>query len=1114
MMRHESTTESPDAANADAAERLAAIDDCLGGMPPDGAAAMPDDHSLADPALAGALDAILLLRQTAAADARPPEPEVALPRMVGRFQIVREAGRGGFAYVAEAIDPTLHRSVALKIARPEALLSSDVRRRFIREAEIAARLTHPHIVGIHEVGEAGGLVFIAQEYCPGGSLADWLERHPGPLRPKTAARVVRSLAQALAHAHSHGIVHRDIKPANVLLVPVDAASGDFAILPDDGFTVKLGDFGLGKIFDAEDGASDAITQLTQSGTRLGTPAWMAPEQIDASFGPVGPATDIHALGVLLDRLLTGRNLRAGRTDAETFRKVLLDDPPPADRIAAGVPRDLGAVCVKCMAKRPADRYLSAAELAADLTRYLDGRPTLARPLALIGRLAQDVRRRPLVAGLAAAVVAATLLAGWSLRERSLEAAKQAAYRNDIRRHEATAELRRGFDAWRTGNAAGADSHLRACAKIDPQLANSIAGRWLARRIHGEESIVLQTDQRPDGGRSGIHTIALAPDGRSIAAGSADGRLLIAQLASSLQQPPLAVAAHDEINALCFSPDGSRIATVGQDGRTRLWAPDGRSLGGAAAVGSPLYGVSFTARGDAVLFGGEDRIVRTIPATSDGREDIPARVFHTCQADVRPNADIESICRVGSRMMAVACGEAVMLLDADDGRLVRTIDAVRSTMTRAAVSPDASLIMCAGHDGSPSLWNTADGKLIRRLPDHHHWVQSCGFSPDGRQAVTASKDGIARVFDVADGTPRQRLVGHLGRVWDATFDTKGGIFTAGADGTVRCWDPSRPPEAIGLTTLEPTGGVVRSILSLPLDRGGNGLIAMQWGEPPLLITDDGNSSRIPLAIHAPGDMAYDAPRDRLALERDNQPLKVFSLETASEWRELSLPDGDTAMATSLVWTPEGTLVAGCSDGRLLAWNPELSTMAELHRFEKPVYTVSICPAGNGRMAAGCGKQVAVFDLPPPRTATAAPRARKLFSLESLPGDIQATAWSPDGTRLACATNGGFVVLFDAVTGDRTGSLAAHERDLLWLAYSPDGRTLMSADNMSVRFSDALTLALFDELRPGWQIKTVHASADGRSIVLGGETVTAPDSAAPHTGRVGIVDLGPPKPDGRP
>jgi WD40 repeat protein/tRNA A-37 threonylcarbamoyl transferase component Bud32 len=1113
-MRHESTIANPETDDAGAAERLAAIDDCLGGMPADQAVAMPDDRSLADPALAGALDAILLLRQAAAADARPTEAQAALPRAVGRFQIVREAGRGGFAYVAEAIDPALRRSVALKIARPEALLSHDVRRRFIREAEIAARLIHPHIVGIHEVGEADGLVFIAQEYCPGGSLADWLERHPGPLQPRLAAKLVRALAQAVAHAHAHKIVHRDIKPANVLLVPVDAASRDLAILPDDGFTVKLCDFGLGKVFDTNEAADDALTQLTQSGMRLGTPAWMAPEQIDAAFGPVGPATDIHALGILLDRLLTGRNLRAGRTDAETFRRVLLDDPPPADRVSAGVPRDLGAVCLRCLAKRPGDRYHSAAELAADLTRYLDGRPTLARPLSPIGWLAREVARRPLVTGLGAAVVAAALLAGWSMRERSIETAKQAAYRADIRRHEATAELRRGFDAWRTGNAAGADSHLRACVKIDPELADSIAGRWLACRVHGEDAVVLETDRPPDGRRPGIHAIAISPDGRSIAAGTADGALLLAPLDAPARTLPVKIHAHDEINGIAFAPDGGRIATVGQDGRVRLWSAAGKALGGTGPVGSPLFGVAFTAGGEAIVFGGEDRVVRTMPATGDGPDDIAARVFHDFGDSVRPDADIESICPVDNAMIAVACGDSAFLLDAADGRLIRRIDASKRTLPRIAVSPDARLLLCAAHDGSPSLWNIADGTLLRQLPHHPDWVQACCFSPDGRSAATAAKDGVVRVFGVADGRLEKRLVGHLGRVWDAAFHPQGDLLTAGADGTVRRWDPSKPTETTGLTTLALDGGIVRSVLSLPDERGAAEFIAVQFGTPPRSVSRAGTCHPVTLPVERPVGMAYDGPRRRLAVEQHSGPLAVLHVDPSGCWRALPLPLGDTAIDASVCWTPDGMLVAGCKDGRLLAWNPELTAVAELHRFGEHVWSVSSCTTAEGRIAAGAGKQAVLFHLDPTRGAARAPRVRQVLTLESLPGDIKATAWSPDGTRLACATNGGFVVLFDTATGDRTGSLAAHERDLLWLAYSTDGRTLVSADAMSVRFSDALTLALFDELRPGWRINAAIMAADSSAIVLGGETLAAPDDASPPEGRMGIIDIGPPRQKGPP
>lgn len=1109
-MPHDAQARGPDGPEDAVAERLAAIDDRLGGVASADSASLLDDDVLGETSLADALDAILLLRQAAAADQRPVEPEPGLPNTVGRFQIVREVGRGGFAHVAEAIDPTLRRTVALKIARPEAVFSPEARRRFVREAEIAARLVHPQIVSIHEVGEAGGLVFIAEEYCAGGSLADWLERNPGPMRPDCAARLVRALAQAVAHAHAHAVVHRDIKPANVLLVPVHVEPGEAVLLPNERFSVKLCDFGLGKIVHAEGATEQTITQLTRSGARLGTPAWMAPEQVDASFGPVGPATDIHALGLLLDRLLTGRSQRAGRTDTETFRQVLLDDPRPADRVAAGVPRDLGAVCLRCLAKRPNDRYPSVNELAAELTRYLDGRPTLARPLSPLARGVRMVLRRPLVAGLAAAVVGATLIAGWSIRARSLETSHREAYRDEIRRHEATAELRRGFDAWRTGNVAGALGHLDMCASIDPALATSIAGRWLRRRTHGEQCIVLSTPSRSGGAPAAIHALAIAPDGATVAVGTADGRLLLAPATPPIASVvPASIAAHDEINGLVYSPDGSRIATVGQDGRLRLWDSAGRSLGGPPPTGSPLYGVCFTTDGKAVVYGGEDRVVRVVECGAETTQGLMARILHECGPPIRKDAEIESICRIDGGLLAIACGEVVLLLDERDGRVVRNIEAVQDPVSRITASPDGAHLLCVGHDRSPTLWSTADGTLVRQLPHHPGWVHGGSFSTDGRQIVTAAKDGIARVFDATDGRLQQRLIGHGGRVWDAAFESTGKVLTAGADGTLRRWDPAMPPDTAGLACRESSGEGVRAIIALPRDDVGPRVLTMQWDRPPCLLAGNGEVDAVAMpSPHLPVAVAYDPPRRRLAVEQKGPLLLVYVAEPDGEWRVQPLSCPDNAVIRAHAWTPGGELLGGCADGRLLLWDAQLSAAREVHRFGKPVRVVAGCATTRERIAAGIGKEVAVFERGPDAASSGSITTRRMMMLDPLPGDIQAIAWSPDGGKVACATNGGFVVLFDADTGTRTGSLAAHERDMLALAYSPDGRTLISADAMSVRFSDAHTLALFDELRPGWKINAVHVSADGRTIAVGGETIPSPESPTPPAWRVGIIDLGPP------
>jgi len=294
-------------------------------------------------------------------DPRPPKV------LVGRYRLDELIATGGFAEVWRAYDLELQRTIAVKIPKRTVVGSAES---FLAEARRVARLKHPLIVPIHDVGLEDGQCFFVSEYIEGGSLADRLIK--GKLTAEQACRWISSIAEALDHAHKNGVIHRDIKPANVLLAP--AAAGSEAILPSQdqaaapavGLTVKLGDFGLGKVHDEQADLADPLTQLTRSGTSIGTPAWMAPEQVDRSFGPVGPATDVHALGLLLHRLLTGRTVRDGGTDAETYRQVLLEEPVAADQLVRGVPRDLAAVATKCLAKQPPDRYASAGELAADL----------------------------------------------------------------------------------------------------------------------------------------------------------------------------------------------------------------------------------------------------------------------------------------------------------------------------------------------------------------------------------------------------------------------------------------------------------------------------------------------------------------------------------------------------------------------------------------------------------------------------------------------------------------------------------------------------------------------------------------------------------------------------
>ncbi len=300
---------------------------------------------------------------------RDRPPAAAPVPAVDGYEVLGVLGHGGMGVVYKARDLRLNRLVALKMVLAGAGAAPKELSRFKAEAEAVARLRHPNIVQIFEVGDHDGRPFLALEYVEGGSLAEHLDGTPLPAR--RAARLVEALADAVHHAHANGVVHRDLKPANVLL---DA----------DGRPLVT-DFGLAKLLDADLGH-------TQTGAVLGSPSYMAPEQAEGKTKDVGPASDVYALGALLYELLTGRPPFQAPTLLDTLEQVRHHDPAPPRSVQPAVPRDLETVCLKCLEKKPAHRYASAADLARDLRCFLDGEPISARSLTLFDQLGRTLGR--------------------------------------------------------------------------------------------------------------------------------------------------------------------------------------------------------------------------------------------------------------------------------------------------------------------------------------------------------------------------------------------------------------------------------------------------------------------------------------------------------------------------------------------------------------------------------------------------------------------------------------------------------------------------------------------------------------------------------------------------
>lgn len=379
------------------------------------------------------------------------EPEFNQPRIPG-LDLNEVLGAGGMGVVYKARQARLDRDVAVKVLREAGRADADRRDRFLREAKAIARLQHPHLVQVYEFGEAPatqgaeGRPYLVLEYVSGGSLVDLFRGLPQP--PKEAALLVETLADAIEYAHQHGVIHRDLKPANVLLAGSSESAQEVAPRPgphrqSQPFP-KITDFGLAKFSTGGD--------LTRTGDMLGTPSYMAPEQTVGKSGIISFGVDVYGLGAILYEALTGRPPFRAENAIATIAQVRDEEPIPPRRLQPTVPRDLETICLKCLRKEPARRYVSARELAEDLRSFRTGESIRARPVGSFERVLVWGKRRPAISGMTAALVV-VLFAGalgvlWQWRQANANATMARLHanaylheRNAAQRQKARAERR-------------------------------------------------------------------------------------------------------------------------------------------------------------------------------------------------------------------------------------------------------------------------------------------------------------------------------------------------------------------------------------------------------------------------------------------------------------------------------------------------------------------------------------------------------------------------------------------------------------------------------------------------------------------------------------------------
>jgi eukaryotic-like serine/threonine-protein kinase len=525
------------------------------------------------------------------------------------YQILGELGRGGMGVVYRAHQIGLGRTVALKMIRSAEHASAEERRRFQSEAEALARLRHPNIVHVYEVGEHNGTPFFSMEYVEGGSLDRYLNGQP--LLSGEAAALVETLARAIHAAHEANIIHRDLKPANVLLQK--GGSGSFsgsAGADQEAAPVvqversawgrglpKVTDFGLAKNLVGPGGTPGEAGQ-TRTGAVMGTPSYMAPEQAAGRGREVDQRADIYALGAILYECLSGGPPFRAATVAETLLRVLNDEPLPLRQIQPDVPLDLETVCHKCLEKTPAQRYTTAEELAEELGRFRRGEPVVARPVGRLERGWRWCRRNPWVAIWSAAtafsLILGTIIAmflailAWgnaqdavraqANAEREAEKATRAESEAKKKQLEAETQLQRARTAAYAVQLGLARDDLNRgflerargiLSNCDPEVRH-----WEHNLLLRKCELRLRNESRHEGA---VRSVCFSPDGERLASAGDDGTIQVRDFLTGKEL--LSLKGHTGwVLAVCYRPDGKRLASAGDDGTVKVWdARSGREV---------------------------------------------------------------------------------------------------------------------------------------------------------------------------------------------------------------------------------------------------------------------------------------------------------------------------------------------------------------------------------------------------------------------------------------------------------------------------------------------------------------------------------------------------------
>lgn len=990
-----------------------------------------------------------------AADLTDEPAGTASPRQghpFGDYILLDEIARGGMGVVYRALQKKLNRVVALKLILHGPFSNEEFLRRFQTEAKAAAKLHHPNIVTIHEIGEHEGHHFLSMEYIEGKNLAEVvLEK---PLTPRRAAAYLRTVARAIQYAHDCGVVHRDLKPSNLLLDQFDEP--------------RITDFGLAKLLNTE-------VHLTTTGQAIGSPVYMAPEQA-AGHGATAPSlADVYSLGAVLYHLVTGRPPFHGSTVQDVLLQSQNTEPVSPRRLNPAVPMDLETVILKCLQKEPAKRYASARQLADDLDRFLSDRPILARPVSNLEKLYRVCRRYPISAGLTAALTLVLVIgvSGIVVEWHRAELHAQGEERQRLLTQDYAKRTRLDLYAADISVAARAieqsDYGLarRTLSSLSPwpggEDLRGFEWRYLMNLCRGEQLATLP-------GHSWIVTCAtFSPDGRVLVTGSQDSSTKI----WDVENRRLIRSISDTGGAIWsvgFSPDGQWLMTAGNVRHVQFWDWANSNL--------------------VVTFPGQLGVLSrtgSLLATADSSPFFWEKTGKVAVWDYRSRTKLKEWEQPGrclaispdNQFLAVAGPQKdISFYEISSGERIRVFPTDNSIWS-LAFSPDGNFLVASGWTKDALLWDLRKDSPPRKLSGHGRNLWSVFFSPDGSRLATTSSDQTIRLWDTQTLQSIETLQGHDNEVWCAAFRPDGKMLASGGkDQMVMLWSTDEQHSIARLPNLRHNQPIFSRngqmiLISTPRQNGRQSQLVELTGQRNVVTFD---------TVEAVG--FFSVSNQVITLNRDLAQLEfcplVNSVSTSKVKLE-SVTPGEAAFECVGVSPAGEAFFAVGADGTIRLWET------------------------------GTGRLVAKFDgpKPPMRCAEFGPQGRRLaLSVEhenfvrlydvhrgtemQLSGHrdfVSGVAFSPDGATLASGSVDGMLKLWDCSSGRERATLPGHPAETSGVAFSPDGRTLASIGHQdSVKLWHVATRRQLFSIPLPEAGKFVQFSPDGRYLVVAADDDT--------------------------